>query len=288
MSMIAESELIINSDGSVYHLNLLPEEIAETVILVGDPTRVAAVSQYFDKIEVKKQRREFVTHTGYLNNTRLTVLSTGIGTDNVDIVINELDALANIDFQTRQIKEHFTSLRLVRLGTSGALQEDIPLDSYVISSHGLGFDCLLPFYDVSFTQEENIILNAAGSHFLPITPFYVTGGYLPLIEKFLPHCIQGITATCPGFYGPQGRILRGKIKETDFIERMTTFRSDAHRITNFEMETSGLYGLGRLLGHHCCSISTILVNRVTLRFSTAPYYAVDKMIQMALPILTTW
>lgn len=283
---IAESELILNPDGSVYHLNLLPEDLGETVIMVGDPGRVPAVSKYFDRIEVKKQKREFVTHTGYFNDKRITVLSTGIGTDNIDIVINELDALVNIDFKTRLVRERLSTLRLVRLGTSGALQEDIELDTFVASSHGLGFDCLMAFYELDFTSEEDALLNAAGSHFLPLTPFYIATGYLPLVEKFASTCAIGITATCAGFYGPQGRILRGPTKEKDFIDRMHTFRSDKHRITNFEMETSGIYGLGRLLGHQCCSINTIVANRITQHFSKDPYAAVDRMIKMALPILT--
>jgi uridine phosphorylase len=284
--VIAESELIMNPDGSVYHLSLQPEDLAETVILVGDPGRVPAVSKYFDTIDVKKQKREFVTHTGYFNNKRITVLSTGIGTDNIDIVINELDALVNIDFKTRQIKERLSTLRLVRLGTSGALQEDVELDSFVASSHGLGFDCLMTFYELGYTAEEDALLTAAGSHFLPLTPFYIATGYLPLVEKFAAHCAVGITATCAGFYGPQGRVLRGPTKENDFIARMHTFRSESHRITNFEMETSGIYGLGRLLGHQCCSVNTIVANRITQHFSKDPYAAVDRMIQMALPVLT--
>ncbi|MFN7095934.1 MAG: nucleoside phosphorylase [Gammaproteobacteria bacterium] len=284
-SSIAESELILNPDGSVYHINIFPEELAETVILVGDPGRVPAVSKYFDRIEVKKQKREFVTHTGYFNNKRMTVLSTGIGTDNIDIVINELDALLNIDFKTRQIKEQLSHLKLVRLGTSGALQEDIELDTFVASSHGLGFDCLMTFYELDYTAEEYALRAAAINHFLPLTPFYIATGHLPLIEKFSPYCAVGITATCAGFYGPQGRILRGQTKEKDFINRMHTFRSNSMRITNFEMETSGIYGLGRLLGHQCCSINTIVANRITQQFSKDPYKAVDRMIKMALPLL---
>ncbi|NNM59642.1 MAG: nucleoside phosphorylase [Legionellales bacterium] len=285
--IIAPSELILNQDGSVYHINILPEDLAETIILVGDPGRVPAVSKYFDRIEVKKQKREFVTHTGYFNNKRVSVVSTGIGTDNIDIVLNELDALANIDFQKRQVKEKLTSLTLVRLGTAGALQPEIELDSFVLSSHGLGFDCLMTFYDAIFLPEEIQLLAEAKKHFLPLTPFYLASGYLPLIEKFAPHCTVGITATCAGFYAPQGRILRGEAKEKDFISKMHTFRAQNHRITNFEMETSGIYGLGRMLGHHCCSINAIVANRITQRFSSDPYAAIDRMIQMALPIATS-
>lgn len=286
LPQIAESELVLNPDGSVYHLSLLPEELADTVILVGDPGRVAVVSKYFDSIEVKKQKREFVTHTGYLNNKRISVVSTGIGTDNIDITINELDALANIDFKTRHVRAEPKSLRLIRLGTSGALQEDIPLDSFVASSHGLGFDCLMEFYDATFTAEENAFLTAAGGHFSPLFPYYVATGHMPLVDQFANHCAIGITATCAGFYGPQGRVLRGALKQPDFIQRMHTFKFDQYRITNFEMETSGIYGLGRLLGHQCCSINTIVINRITQHFTHDPYTAVDRMIQMALPILT--
>ncbi|MBY0545003.1 MAG: nucleoside phosphorylase [Gammaproteobacteria bacterium] len=284
--IIAESELILNQDGSVYHLNILPEDLAETVILVGDPGRVPGVSRYFDQVDIRKEKREFVTHTGYLNNQRLSVISTGIGTDNIDIVLNELDALVNIDFKTRQIKDRLSSLRLVRLGTAGALQEDIALDSFVVSSHGLGFDCLMSFYDLPPTDEETKLLNAAIDHFSPITPFYITAGDTALIDAFSPYCEAGITATCAGFYGPQGRVLRGPTKEKNFIEKMHSFHADGHRITNFEMETSGIYGMSRLLGHHCCSLNTIVANRITQKFSTDPYAAINRMILMALPVLT--
>lgn len=284
--IIAESELILNQDGSVYHLNILPEDVAEIIILVGDPGRVPAVSKYFDRIEVKKQKREFVTHTGYFNGVRISVISTGIGTDNIDIVLNELDALVNIDFKKREIKEKLTSLSLIRLGTSGALQPDIELDSFVISSHGLGFDCLMSFYDLAFTEEELHLLSQAKEHFFPLNPFYIASGNSSLIEQFAPFCTVGITATCAGFYAPQGRILRAEAREKDFISRMHTFQADKNRITNFEMETSGIYGLGIMLGHRCASVNTIVANRITQQFSTDPYAAIDRMIQMALPIAT--
>ncbi len=283
--LIAESELILNSDRSIYHLNILPEDIADTIVLVGDPERVPMVSKYFDLIDVKKRKREFVTHTGYLNNKRISAVSTGIGTDNIDIVLNELDALVNIDFATRKIKPNLTSLKLVRLGTSGALQSEIALDSFVVSTFGLGFDCLMEFYDLEYTKDEETLLAAARTHFLPLFPFYMAKGNEALVQQFSQHCVPGITATCPGFYGPQGRVLRGPTKEKDFIERMHSFRQDGHRITNFEMETSGIYGLGRLLGHQCCSINTIVANRITQQFSSDAYAAVERMIQMALPVL---
>jgi uridine phosphorylase len=244
------------------------------------------VSQYFDRVDIKKQKREFVTHTGYLNNKRLSVVSTGIGTDNIDITLNELDALVNIDFETRRVKDTLTSLTLVRLGTSGALQTDIALDSFVISSFGLGFDCLMEFYDLAYTAEEDALLTGAARHFTPLLPFYIAKGNAELIQQFSTFCEVGITATCPGFYAPQGRVLRGVTKEHDFIDRMHSFRYEGHRITNFEMETSGIYGLGRLLGHRCCSVNAIVANRITQQFSNAAYKTVDKMIQMALPLLT--
>lgn len=283
--IIAESELILNPNGSVYHLDLFPEEIAETIFLVGDPGRVATVSQHFDKIETKKQKREFIAHTGEKNSHRLTVLSTGIGTDNIDIVINELDALANIDFKTRQIRAVPKSLTLIRLGTSGALQEDIELDSLVASTHGLGFDCLMAFYDLPHTAEEQALLDAAKTHFSVAPPYYAASGEKALIEQFSAIARTGITATCAGFYGPQGRMLRSRPLDEHFIERMHRFRFQDKMITNFEMETSGIYGLGRLLGHRCCSLNTIVANRITQSFSKNPYAAINHMIETVLACL---
>jgi uridine phosphorylase len=210
MSRIAESELIINDRGAVYHLDLTPDEIAGTVVTVGDPDRVKEISKYFDSIEVKRQHREFVSHTGYVGKKRITVLSSGIGPDNIDIVINELDALVNIDFKTREIKKELSSINIIRLGTSGSLQADVPVDSFVASTHGLGVDNLLNFYRLEQNDEEQQLLH----HFVTHTQVhgqighpYISSGAASLIKNFVSDFHHGITVTCPGFYGPQGRVL---------------------------------------------------------------------------------
>lgn len=282
MSRIAESELIINPRGAVYHLDLRPEEIADTVITVGDPDRVREVSKYFDSIEVQAQHREFITHTGRVGNKRLTVLSSGIGPDNIDIVLNELDALANIDFETRQIKAKLKALNIIRLGTSGSLQADIPVDSFVASTHGLGVDNLLHFYRLEQNEEENLLLQSFVTHTqlhgLGISP-YISGSAPSLLKHFVTGFHQGITVTCPGFYGPQGRILRLGVRNPDLISRLTDFRFGPHRISNFEMETSAIYGLGRLLGHNCLALNAIVANRVQQTFSKDGKAAVENLIK---------
>ncbi len=289
MNRIAESELIINSRGAVYHLDLKPEELAPTIITVGDPDRVSEVSKYFDSIEVKSQHREFVTHTGYIGNKRISVVSTGIGTDNIDIVLNELDALVNIDFVTRTIKPTLTHLTIVRVGTSGSLQADIPVDSFVASTHGLGVDNLLNFYKNQNNDEEAHLVNAfvthtqMGHHFS--APYIASAG--PSIQKhFVEGFHHGITVTCPGFYGPQGRVLRLGLTNADLIDKLTSFSYGNHRITNFEMETSGIYGLGKLLGHHCLSLSAMVANRIEKKFSTDGNAAVQALISKTLGILS--
>lgn len=282
MSRIAESELIINPRGAVYHLDLRPEEIADTVITVGDPDRVREVSKYFDSIEVQAQHREFITHTGRIGNKRLTVLSSGIGPDNIDIVLNELDALANIDFETRLIKPKLKTLNIIRLGTSGSLQADIPVDSFVASTHGLGVDNLLHFYRLEQNEEENLLLQSFVTHTQlhgqGISP-YISGSAPSLIKHFVTGFHQGITVTCPGFYGPQGRILRLGVRNPDLISRLTDFRFGPHRISNFEMETSAIYGLGRLLGHNCLALNAIVANRVQQTFSKDGKAAVENLIK---------
>lgn len=289
MNLIAESELIINSRGAVYHLDLTPDELAPTIITVGDPDRVREVSKHFDSIEVKSQHREFVTHTGYLSGKRLSVVSTGIGTDNIDIVLNELDALANIDFASRTIKPSLAQLTIVRVGTSGALQADIPVDSFVASTHGLGVDNLLNFYRQENNDEELHIVRAfvthtqMGNHFA--SPYIASAG-ASVLKHFVEGFHHGITVTCPGFYGPQGRVLRLALTKTDFIDQLTGFRYGNHRITNFEMETSGIYGLGKLLGHHCLSLSAIVVNRLEKKFSNDAGAAMEKLISKTLEILS--
>ena len=289
MNRIAESELIINSRGAVYHLDLKPEELAPTIITVGDPDRVSEVSKHFDSIEVKSQHREFVTHTGYIGNKRISAVSTGIGTDNIDIVLNELDALVNIDFETRTIKPTLTHLTIVRVGTSGSLQADIPVDSFVASTHGLGVDNLLNFYKHQNNDEEAHLVNAfvihtqMGHHFA--APYIASAG--PSIQKhFVEGFHHGITVTCPGFYGPQGRVLRLGLTNADLIDKLTSFSYGNHRITNFEMETSGIYGLGKLLGHHCLSLSAMVANRIEKKFSTDGNAVVQALISKTLGILS--
>ena len=288
MSSIAASELIINDRGAVYHVNCRPEEIAQTIITVGDPDRVKEVSKYFDKIEFKNNHREFVTHTGYIGNKRLSVTSTGIGPDNIDIVLNELDALVNIDFETRTIKEKLTSLNIIRVGTSGSLQREIPVDSFVASTHGLGIDNLLHFYLYNNNEEEKQILHAFKTHtqvHQGISDPYITGASVSLLKEFVTGFHQGITVTCPGFYGPQGRVLRMGLKQPQLIDRLTSFNFGQHRISNFEMETSAIYGMGKILGHHCLSLSAIVANRITKEFSKDGGAAVENLIKKTLEII---
>lgn len=290
MQRIAESELIVNNRGAIYHLNLRPEELATTVITVGDPDRVALVSQYFDAIEIKQQHREFVSHTGRIGGKRVTVTSTGIGPDNIDIVLNELDALVNIDFETRTIKDQLTPLNIIRIGTSGSLQASVPVDSFVASTHGLGLDNLLNFYRFEHTDEENQLLQSFITHTqlnAQITNPYISRASASLLKHFVTNFHQGITVTCPGFYGPQGRILRLGIKNPELINRLTSFSFGQNQITNFEMETSSIFGLGRLLGHHCLSLNAIVANRIQKQFSKDSGALVDKLIKHSLDIIST-
>jgi uridine phosphorylase len=289
MSRIAESEMILNARGAIYHLNLKPEEIGATVFLVGDPDRVKEVSKHFDKIEYKGEYREFITHTGVIGKKRLSVLSTGIGTDNIDIAINELDALVNIDLVTREIKPATTSLNLIRIGTSGALQPEIPVDNFIASTYGLGIDNLLNFYRLEQNEEEKQLLHS----FVTSTQMhsqigypYIAGASASLIKHFVKDFYQGITVTCPGFYGPQGRILRLGIRNPELVNRLTQFRFGQHRITNFEMETSAIYGLSKLLGHNCLSLNAVIANRVRKEFSKDGKAAVENLIVKVLEIVS--
>ena len=288
MQRIAESELIINSRGAIYHLDLRPEELADTVILVGDPGRVKKVSAFFDRIEHRSQHREFISHTGFIGNKRLTCTSTGIGPDNIDIAINELDALANIDFTTRMIREVIKPLHIIRFGTSGSLQEDIPVDSLVASTHGLGLDNLLNFYAFQKTAVESEMINAfisqTGLDTLVTHP-YIFAGSQYLLDKFSNHFLKGITVTCPGFYGPQGRILRLGLSSPGLTDQLTHFRYNGLRITNFEMETSAIFGLGRLMGHECMSINAIIANRVNRQFSSNTDATIERLIKEGLEVL---
>ena len=289
MNRIAESELIINNRGAVYHINCRPEEIAQTIITVGDPDRVAEVSKHFDRIEFKNQHRQFVTHTGYVGKKRLSCVSTGIGPDNIDIVINELDALVNIDFETRQIKEKLTPLNIVRVGTSGSLQRSIPVDSFVASTHGLGLDNLMNFYLLNNNEEEKQLLQAFNTHtqmHQRISNPYISAADISLLKNFVEGFHQGITVTCPGFYGPQGRVLRMGLTHPELIDQLTSFNFGQHRITNFEMETSAIYGMGKVLGHHCLSLSAIVANRIAKEFSKDGAAAVENLIVKTLEILS--
>lgn len=287
MQRIEESELILNSRGAIYHIDLRPEELAGTVLLVGDPGRVPVVSRFFDKIEVERSHREFVAHTGYIGRERFTVLSTGIGTDNIDIVLNELDALVNIDLETRMVKSDHTSLRIIRLGTSGSLQADIPVDHFVASTHGIGIDNLLHFYRLQPEGED--LLQAFITHTQLQAPFArptLAGAAPGLLKRFTDGYFQGITVTCPGFYGPQGRVLRLGLAQPELIRRLTGFQYGPHRISNFEMETSAIYGLGRLLGHQCLSLNVIVANRISKTFTADSAKAVAGLISKSLDILS--
>jgi uridine phosphorylase len=289
MQRIPESELIINSRGAIYHLDVRPEELAHTIIVVGDPERVKKVSRHFDRIEHGLQHREFITHTGYIGNKRLSVISTGIGPDNIDIVFNELDALANIDFETRLIKDQLTKLKIVRFGTSGSLQADIPVDSFVASTHGLGLDNLLNFYSYRKDPEDKAMADAFITQTgldTSITNPYAFSGSALLLNKFGIEFHKGITVTCPGFFGPQGRVLRLGLSSPGLVDKLSHFSFNDHRITNFEMETSAIYGLGKLMGHECLSINVIIANRVIKEFSKDSEVAVEQMIKAALEALT--
>ncbi len=290
MKEIAGSELIINSRGAIYHLDARPEEIAGTIILVGDPDRVKMVSRHFDSIEYTLQHREFITHTGFIGNKRITVLSTGIGPDNIDIAVNELDALANIDFSTRTIKPVLTSLNILRFGTSGSLQKDIPVDSLVAGTHGLGFDNVMHFYRAPQVASELRLINAFQQHTGLVSGNvipYIFEGSKDLLDLFGDGYFKGITAACPGFYGPQGRILRLEVAYPGLIDKLTTFTFDEHFISNFEMESSAIYGLGRALGHRCVSLNAIVANRVVKEFSKDGTAAVNKLIEKSLGILAS-
>ena len=287
---IGASELIINPRGAVYHLDLRPDELADTIITVGDPDRVANVSKHFDHIEHQSAHREFITHTGYIGTKRISVMSTGIGPDNIDIALNEVDALVNIDFETRCIHEVKKSVSIIRLGTCGSLQGEVGVDQLVAGTHGLGIDNLLHFYQPNNNPEEQQILAAfeqhTNIHAHQIKP-YISSASAGLLKHFTDGYSHGITVTCPGFYGPQGRILRLPLKMPNLVDQMTSFRFGNHHIANFEMETSAIYGLCNLLGHQCLSINVIVANRVKKEFSKDGVKAVEHMIQKSLGIIAS-
>ncbi len=279
------SELILNPDGSVYHLHLRPEQIAPIIITVGDQERVSKVSRYFDKIDFKVRKREFITHTGWLGKTRLSVISTGIGPDNIDIVFNELDALFNIDLETRRVKPQFTALTFIRLGTAGSLQREVPVDSLVASSGAIGMDGLMQYYEAP-TQWDHPLLSALRHHCkgqwdFPLAPYFVEGDQ-QLLQHFSNGFYPGITATNPGFYGPQGRQLRAPVRQPKYLDLLQNFEFQERRIVNLEMETSAIYGLAELLGHRAISLSAILANRAEGQFSRNPAKSVRHLLELAL------
>lgn len=286
---LSSSELIINPDGSVYHLHLRPGELAPVIITVGDQDRVAQVSRYFDSVEVRRQHREFITHTGTLSGKKISVISTGIGPDNIDIVVNEIDALFNIDFDSRQVRVRKTALDIVRLGTSGAVQADIPVDSFILSESGIGFDNVPFFYKDGDRFYNSSLANAFRVHCrwssgktLP----YAVEASCALVDKFNNSFFRtGITATKTGFYGPQGRVLRLPLSMPSLNQQTGSFVYKGRKITNFEMETAPLYALASMLGHRALSLNAILANRVTGAFSTQPAVTVDALIKKTLEII---
>ncbi|MCY4779522.1 nucleoside phosphorylase [Sphingobacterium sp. UT-1RO-CII-1] len=281
--MISDAELILNGDGSVYHLNLLPEDLATTIIFVGDPDRVPAISKYFDNIEVKKGRREFVTHTGILRGKRVSVISTGIGTDNIDIVFNEIDALVNIDFSTRMLKEDLTRLDIIRIGTSGSIQGDIKIGTMLASEYAVGFDALMQFYVKDYNLKEKKIKRAVKRHFegLTFAP-YVGKASKNLLRQFAVDLPKGITMTAPGFYGPQGRTLRSINQYPELIAKANSLKVGKRSITNLEMETAGIYAMANMLGHRAISINVILASRIHDTFCENPQEVMDNAIRYVL------
>lgn len=286
---IQESELILNPDGSVYHLNLKPENIAHTIIFVGDQDRVEKITQHFDSIEFSTQKREFKTQTGIYKGKKLTVLSTGIGPDNIDIVLNELDALVNIDLTTRLPKKELTSLNIIRVGTSGSLQSDIPVDSFVMSKYGLGTDNMLRTYlidKVSETEIEDAFITHTKWDSRKGKPYVVKASNKLLQLMDSDRVYNGLTATAGGFYGAQGRVLRLDIQDRELNNKMDSFNYQGNRITNLEMETAAIYGLSALLGHNALSLNAIIANRANSTFSTNPYNVIENLIQYTLEKIT--
>ncbi|WP_342647748.1 nucleoside phosphorylase [Mucilaginibacter sp. CSA2-8R] len=289
MNTISETDLILNADGSIYHLNLLPGDVADTIITVGDQDRVAEVSKHFDRIELVKGKREFITHTGYIGQRRITVISTGIGTDNIDIVLNELDALVNIDFSTRMVNQQLHSLNIIRVGTSGAVQADIDIDTVLVSAAAFGLDPLMQYYEHEVTTDEQKLLE----NFKNALPYnYALQPYIALAGKTLLGSLagdfeQGITITAPGFYAPQGRQVRAASATPQLMQIVQQFGHQHQRITNLEMETAGIYGLSRSLGHQAISFNAILANRATHQFSKQPQIVIDNCIKQVLELITS-
>lgn len=282
MAKIPESELILNKDKSVYHLNLLPEHISDTIITVGDPNRVNMVSKYFDDVDFEMNRREFITHRGTYKGKKITVISTGMGTDNIEIFFTELDALVNVDLRKRELKSRKKKLKIIRIGTSGALQSDIPLGSHLVSDYAVGFDTLMCFYNLPQDEKEKRIGNQLQEQIgLPFTP-YVVRGSQTLKKQIGEGMVMGNTVTCPGFYAPQGREIRLKLKYPKLMESLNYFHHDDFWLTNFEMETAGYYSLGRMLGHEVLSVNAIIANRIENTFEKNSTEVVDSLIQKVL------
>ena len=284
MNPIEASELILNKRGAIYHLDLCPGEIADTIITVGDPARVEKVSRLFDALHYKGKHREFVTHTGRVGQKTISVVSTGIGTDNIDITLTELDALFNIDFTTRTEKKEKTRLKIIRVGTCGSLQADVDCDSFIASTHCIGMDNLMHFYPFRMNDHELSLLSTFKQQvaLLPALAPYCASADPHLLAQFASHCHAGITVTCPGFYAPQGRSIRSGLTMPTLNNQLSDFRWSNHRIVNFEMETSALYALGKLLGHQCLSLSVIVANRQARSFSKQPDSSIEKLIQHVL------
>lgn len=279
---ISETDLILNPDGSVYHLNLLPKNISDTIIAVGDPSRVYMVSQFFDEVEFEMNKREFITHTGRFNGKKITVISTGIGTDNVEIFFTELDALVNIDLKTRELKSKRKKLKVIRIGTSGSLQEDIAVGSFIASDYGVGLDNLMNFYDLPMNDEEAGVAHDLQKKIgLPFMP-YVVRGSESLRQQIAFDMAVGNTVTTPGFYAPQGRQVRVANRFPNLLEDLNYYHKGEFWLSNFEMETAGYYAMARLLGHEALSLNAIIANRIKNKFAKNPQKIIESLIKSVL------
>lgn len=282
MAKIPESELIINKDGSIYHLSLTPGSISDTIIAVGDPGRVHLVSQYFTSIDFEMNKREFITHSGTYNGKRITVISTGMGTDNIEVFMTELDALFNIDLKKRQIKTRKKKLKIIRIGTSGSLQEDIPIGTHLVSNYGVGFDALMQFYKFPQSEfEQNIANDIRDKIGLSFTP-YLAKCSESLKKQIAFDMVEGNTITCPGFFAPQGRNIRLELRYPKLVRELNYYHNDQFWLTNFEMETAGYYALAKLLGHEMLSVNAIIANRIKKTISNNPQNIVDSLIRKVL------